>query len=89
MIIFSTLLSFKGPAGHSLVVDATSFDTYATSDDDCVVQWIEIFDGNKPYTIVPRYDVPSQFIMEMIPQAHACLNLDVFFCFALYLFSPY
>ena len=88
LVIFSVLLSFKGPAGHSLVVNANSIDLLATSDDDCVVQWIEMFDGNQPYTIVPRYDVPSPFIMELIPQVHAFLNLDVFVFLFFSLFLP-
>ena len=99
LVIFSALLSFKGPAGHSLVVNANIFYINANMDDDCRNQWIELFDCNEPYKIVPRYDVPLQFHTEMILHAYGSLNLDFIiivvhlekkllycFCFSSYVF---
>ena len=49
------LFLIKGLPGYALVVNAISASFLASSNRNCRSEWLEIFDGNKPYTIVPRY----------------------------------
>ena len=63
-IYFLLLVLFfiQGITGNSLVVNTVGAFFLFHFSDDCLFQWLEIYDGTKPYTIVPRYKSIKFFI---------------------------